>query len=380
MRTSRRTIRLAGEDLRNHRHVVALVEGPAEADELLVPFIVDGLEQGDRVVQILDPEVRDAHIERLKASGIDVPAALASHQLEVRTWSDAYMRGGRFDRSAQLAYLRETFAEGHSMGYPLTRLIGSTEWAAESETARDLLYYEVRVDAILRKLPDVAICTYDLNHHTARTIAEVLGIHPVAVVGGTVRTSPGPPPASARDRLLAAASQLFQEGGIQATGVDSLIAAASIAKATFYRHFPSKDALVVAWLEDQRTDWFTDVRRIAEDRASSPTEVVPLLFEAAAEWFEADGFRGCPYLNAAVEITDQSQPALRVVRRYLDSVAEQLGEIAAALGLPYPESSGRQLQVLMGGAIGQALAFHSVAPFATAQEAATRVVGLNQVS
>ncbi|MDQ2935644.1 MAG: hypothetical protein M3R49_11855 [Chloroflexota bacterium] len=117
------------------------------------------------------------------------------------------------------------------------------------------------------------------------------------------------------------------------------------------------------------------MRRIAEDRASSPAEVIPQLFEAAAEWFEADGFRGCSYLNAAVEITDQSHPALRVVRGYLDSVGEQLGELAATLGLPYPESSGRQLQVLLGGAIGQALAYHSVAPFATARDAAMRVLG-----
>ena len=374
MRSATRTVRLAGHELGEHRHVVALFEGPEEADELLVPFIADGLRRGDRVVNILDPAVRDAHLARLKAAGIAVTAATASGQLDVRTWNEAYLRGGRFDRSAHLDYMRKTLQEGHDLGFPMTRLIGSTEWASDPTTLRDLLHYELRLDAMLRRLPDVTICTYDLNRHSARTVAEVLALHPVALVGGVLQTTPGAAREAPRDRLLAAAAQLFHESGIQATGVDSLIEAAGVAKATFYRHFPSKEDLVVAWLKDERTNWFRDVRAVAEDRAASPVEVIPLVFEAAAEWFEAEGYRGCPYLNAAVEITDPDHPALGVLRGYLDYVAEQLTSLAAAAGLPEPESAGHQLQILLAGALSQALARHSMEPFQTAREAATRLV------
>jgi AcrR family transcriptional regulator len=374
MNTTLSTIRLAGDELRDHRHVCALVEGPAETDALLVPFIVDGLERGERVVNVVDPGVRDSRIDRLSATGIDVAAAMESRQLEVLPWTDSYLRGGRFNRWAQLAYLRRTVAETHELGFPMTRYIGSTEWAVEAQTVQDLLAYEARVDNAVRSLPDVFICTYDLNHHSARTIADVLDIHGLAIVGGALRTSREMTRASARERLLAAASQLFYESGIQSTGVDAIIAAAGVAKATFYRHFPSKDHLVVAWLEDPRTKWIVDVRRSAEERASSPAEVIPLLYDEAAEWFEADGFRGCPYLNASVELTDPAHPALPVVREFLDSVAQQLGEVAAAAGLPDPEDAGRELKVLMSGAISQALAYRSGAPFQTARKAAMRLL------
>ena len=181
-----------------------------------------------------------------------------------------------------------------------------------------------------------------------------------------------------RDRLLAAAAQLFHESGIQATGVESLIEAAGVAKATFYRHFPSKEDLVVTWLNDERTNWFKDVRTVAEERAASPAGVIPLVFETAAEWFEAEGHRGCPYLNVAVEITDPDHPALRVVRAFLDHMQEQLTSVAAAAGLPEPKAAGSQLQILLAGAISQSLAHHSAEPFRFAQEAATRLIASAQ--
>jgi AcrR family transcriptional regulator len=373
MNTTLSAIRLAGDELRDHRHVCALVEGPAETHALLVPFIVDGLQRGERVVDVVDPEVRDSRIERLSATGIDVAAAMESRQLEVLPWADVYMRGGRFDRSAQLAYLRRMLVETHELGYPLTRYIGSTEWAVGAHTVQDLLAYEALVDSAMGRFPDVFVCTYDLNHHSARTIADVLDIHRVAFVGGALRRGHQMTRTSARERLLAAASELFYESGIQATGVDAIISAAGVAKATFYRHFPSKDHLVVAWLEDTRTNWLVDVRRVAEARASSPVEVIPLLFDAAAEWFRADGYRGCPYLNASVELTDQAHPALPVVRGFLEFVAGQFTEVAAAAGLPDPGAAGLELRVLMSGAISQALAYHSAAPFRTAREAAVRL-------
>jgi AcrR family transcriptional regulator len=364
------TIRLAGEDLRDHRHVCALVDGPDEAYGVLLPFIAEGFEQGERALHIVDPLLRDEHLERLTAIGIDVPARTASHQLEVQTWADAYLRGGRFDRTAQLAYVRQRLGEGPGLGYPVTRIIGSMDWALDTEIVGDLLIYEARLDDLLRMRPDVVICTYDLSRHSARTIADVLGLHPVAIVGGVLRTSRGPARASARDRLLTAASQLFQETGIQATGVDALIKSAGVAKATFYRHFPSKDDLVIAWLTDPRTRWLEGVRDQAEADGATPAEVISRFFEAVTDWLEAGGYRGCPYLNTGVEITEPMHPARLVIREYLQEVEDYLEGLVAAAGYRDSRRLAAELQTLTAGAISLAVARRDRASMATARDAA----------
>src|ERR1700741_3857622 len=88
----------------------------------------------------------------------------------------------------------------------------------------------------------------------------------------------GPP----RDRILGAASVLFAERGLNRAGVDTLIAEADVAKATFYRYFPSKDDLIVAWLADSRTRWFERVLALAQSRAVDARDVVVQVFGAAA--------------------------------------------------------------------------------------------------
>jgi AcrR family transcriptional regulator len=374
IRTASRPARLAGEELRDRRHISVLVDGPDELFSSLMPFIVEGFEEGDRAVHIVDPQLRDAHLERLRESGIDVTAATASRQLDLQTWDDAYMKGGRFDRSAQLALVRRILEEGLALGFPRTRLIGTTEWARETETVADLLRYEARVEDLLRKRPDVLVCAYDLNHHSARTIAEVLGIHPIALVGGEILANPGSARASARDRLLAAASELFHRNGVQATGVDSVIEAADVAKATFYRHFPSKDDLVVAWLRDRRARWFDRVRARAEADGAPPAEVIPLFFEAVAEWLETEDFRGCPYLNTAAEFTDAVHPTRPVIREYLQEIEDYLAGVAAAAGYRDPRLLAIELQTLLAGAISLAVASRSSSSALAAREAALRLL------
>ena len=374
MPTSPPAVRLAGEALLEHHHVCALFHGPDDADRLLVPFVVEGLTQGERAYQITDPARRDPLLEQLTATGIDVAAAMLSGQLEVRTWTDSYMRGGGFDGIAQLGYLRDALEEGRRLGYPRTRLIGSTEWVTDEATAAALVAYERRLDEYLRVVPDIVICTYDLNHHPARTIADVIATHPVAMVGGMLRTNRGPGRTAAHERLLAAAAALFQENGIQATGVDAIIEEAGVAKATFYRHFPSKDDLVVAWLRDPRARWFERVRARAQASGAGPRDEILLFFEATASWLEAEGYRGCPYLNTAVEIADPAHPARLVIRETLDEIAAYLRSLLTAAGYRDPELMAMELQALLAGAISLAVARHTGAYALTAREAARHIL------
>jgi AcrR family transcriptional regulator len=331
---------------------------------------VEGFEHGDRAIHLIDPETREEHVERLTAGGIDVAAAMASRQLEIRSWTETYLRGGRFDPSRQLAYLRQVFDDGPGLGYPRTRLIGMMGWALDAETSAPLMVYESRIDDLLRKRSDVIVCTYDLTRHSARTIADVLGVHPFAIVGGVLRTSRGRGQASARERILEAASQLFEQSGIQATGVDSLIKSAGVAKATFYRHFPSKDDLVVAWLRDPRTRWMDRVRAQVEASRPEPGEAIPSFFEAVVEWLEAEGYRGCPYLNTAIEIGEPTHPARVVIREYLQEVEDYLADLAAAAGYRHPRMLATELHTLLAGAISLAVARRSGASALIAREAA----------
>jgi AcrR family transcriptional regulator len=369
-----RNARLAGEPLGDHRHVCVLIDGPDEADRLLMPFIVEGFERGERAFHMIDPELRDEHIERIRARGVDVEGATASGQLDVRTWADSYMRGGKFDGSAQMTYVQDALDEGRRMGFLRTRLIGSTEWAMDDETARDLLDYEAGIDEYLSSVPDVAVCTYDLNRHSARTIAEVISTHPVALIGGVLRMNRGAGRASARDRLLTAATRLFQEGGVGATGVDAIIESAGVAKATFYRHFPSKDDLVVAWLRDPRTRWFDRVRAKAKASSVDPRDEILLFFEGVAEWLESEGYRGCAYLNTSVEITDPAHPARAVIREYLDEIAAYFRRLLSDAGFANAEVRAMALHALLSGAISLAVARQTSAFAITAREAAERLL------
>jgi AcrR family transcriptional regulator len=374
MSTPQRSARLAGEPLGDHRHVCVLLDGADEAERLLLPFIVEGFEQGDRAFHMIDPALRDGHIERIRARGVDVEAATASGQLDVRTWADSYMRGGKFDGSAQLTYVQEALDEGRRMGFPRTRLIGSTEWASDDEAARDLLSYEAGIDEYLSTVPDVAVCTYDLDRHSARTIAEAISTHPVALIGGVLRMNRGAGRASARDRLLASASRLFTEAGIQATGVDAIIESAGVAKATFYRHFPSKDDLVVAWLRDARTRWFDRVRARTQASTSDPRDEILEFFEGVAGWLETDGYRGCPYLNSSVEITDPEHPARLVIEEALDEIGSYLETLVAAAGYSDPKERAMELHALLAGAISLAVARQTNAFAITAKEAARKLL------
>jgi AcrR family transcriptional regulator len=114
-------------------------------------------------------------------------------------------------------------------------------------------------------------------------------------------------PPSARERILHTAHELFYREGIRATGVDRVIAEAGVTKVTFYRHFPSKNDLVQAFLafrHERWMHWFTDALARQTARGRSGVQAVA---EAMSEWFAQDDFRGCAFINAVVELGG-SQP------------------------------------------------------------------------
>jgi hypothetical protein len=191
MATNGGSVRCAGNSLGQHRHICAFFNSVEEQHRVLRSFIKEGFERGDKAVHLVDPELREDHLRWLAEAGIDVEQAMGTGQLDLRRWQDAQLRGDRFDQDAMLALLEETFQSGAAAGYPLTRLIGQMEWAlADKPGVDDLLEFETRVNYLMAKYDDPAICTYDLSKFSASVVMDIMRTHPVVIIGGLLQENP----------------------------------------------------------------------------------------------------------------------------------------------------------------------------------------------
>jgi AcrR family transcriptional regulator len=111
------------------------------------------------------------------------------------------------------------------------------------------------------------------------------------------------PIVSAKERLLASAGRLFHEHGINATGIDLVVRNAGVAKASLYNNFANKEALVVAYLEQELDGWIRNVHGL-DDPLSPRRERIAALFEAVARSVELNTFHGCPFTNAVIELPE----------------------------------------------------------------------------
>lgn len=151
-------VRLAGRALDRARHVCAFFNTKDEEYRVLLPFIKEGIQQGDKAFHIVKDDHRPEHRRRLRESGIAVEDAEGKGQLEIRRWEDAYLREGHFDQNRMLALIEEVLQGGKAQGYPLTRLVANMEWALEDRPGvEDVVEYETRLNYVLPKYDD-AVC------------------------------------------------------------------------------------------------------------------------------------------------------------------------------------------------------------------------------
>ncbi|GAA3353362.1 TetR/AcrR family transcriptional regulator [Saccharopolyspora gregorii] len=159
----------------------------------------------------------------------------------------------------------------------------------------------------------------------------------------------------ARDRLLATASALFYGEGIRAVGVERILAEAPATRATFYRHFPSKEALVLAYLRDVDAHIRAGVRT-AVDTAPGPADAVRAIGDGVATDLGRPEFRGCAFLNAANEYPEPGNPVRQVV---LDHRAWYVAELTALFAQVFgdsprrgePEHAARHFLMMRDGAM-----------------------------
>jgi|SRR3954451_11566172 len=176
---------------------------------------------------------------------------------------------------------------------------------------------------------------------------------------------------SARDRLLAAANELFYTEGVHTVGIDRIIEHAGVAKASLYNTFGSKDELVEAYLRSRHAS-ITDRIRRALQRYSTPREQLLGVFEAQGELFATPDYHGCAFVNATAEGADsRAQLAAAEYRVWVRSLFTELAEKAGAAA---PETLARQLHLLYDGASLSARMDRDGAAATTARTAAAALV------
>lgn len=153
----------------------------------------------------------------------------------------------------------------------------------------------------------------------------------------------------ARRRVLDAASALFYAEGIHAVGIDRVIAEAAVAKATFYHHFPSKDDLVRAYLQEQ-SDL---IRRATVLAGDTYEEKIVSVFDAIGKYACGPGFRGCAFINAAAEYPDPGHPVRRVVAAHRAWFRGTLEDLLTAAGHPDASRTATILLMLRDGLVVQ---------------------------
>ena len=157
--------------------------------------------------------------------------------------------------------------------------------------------------------------------------------------------------AEPRERILESAYELFSRRGVRGVGVDEVIRRSGVAKATLYRHFPSKDNLVLAFLERRESRWSREwLETEARRRGSTPEERLLAIFDVFDEWFRRDDFEACSFINVLLEmgVRHPIGKASVVHLENIRSIVRRLGEEA---GLRDLDSFARSWHILMKGSI-----------------------------
>jgi AcrR family transcriptional regulator len=175
--------------------------------------------------------------------------------------------------------------------------------------------------------------------------------------------------AAPKDKVFKTASRLFYQHGYRAIGVDTLAAESGIGKMTLYRHYPSKDDLIVAYLRDSDDVFWNSFEQITRD-APGAREKLLAFFQSLQEYVKTPACYGCPFLNVATEYPEAEYPGHQVALEHKQSVRARFRQLAQEAGATRPDVLADQLFLLMDGAYMAARMFGTKNPAAHLAEAA----------
>ena len=168
----------------------------------------------------------------------------------------------------------------------------------------------------------------------------------------------GAPPkgeVSARERILATASDLFYREGVRAIGVDTIVERSGVSKTSLYRLFDSKDDLIAAFASEKGQSFWAWWDRVEEQHADDPRALLDTLLSGLAERIGDSAYRGCPFLNLATEFPDDKHPGWLAARSNKEELQARLAAIVARLGARDPDRVASQIALLINGALATGL-------------------------
>jgi AcrR family transcriptional regulator len=176
------------------------------------------------------------------------------------------------------------------------------------------------------------------------------------------------------EHVLAVAAHLFYNEGANNVGIDRIQKESGMARATIYRHYPNKDALVAAFVIQRDEQYRAWLRERAEALAPNPTERPLAIFDAIQERINTEGFRGCAFTNTIAEFPDPNHPAHTAARLHKTRVVTYLTEVCDQAGIPTPNDIAAQFMVLIDGAVIGSIRDGSDAPLHAAKAVARAVL------
>ena len=180
--------------------------------------------------------------------------------------------------------------------------------------------------------------------------------------------------AEKRQHIVATAYALFRKDGFHATGIDRIIEEAEVAKMTMYRHFPSKDELIVEVLDWRAKRFAGQLDALGATARTSPQKVMAI-FDWYASWFESPGFAGCLFQHALAEFGDHKHPVFRAAAGQKDAFKHRMQKILTGCMPPArAERTASALLMLIEGATLMAQMGHGKAAIKDARQAATRLL------
>ena len=180
--------------------------------------------------------------------------------------------------------------------------------------------------------------------------------------------------AEKRDYLIDIAMRMFNRRGYHATGVDQIMEETGIAKTTLYRHFASKEELIVAALAKTDESARDEMRAYVERASDEPRERLLATFGQLDIWLKDGEFRGCPFVAAAGEFGDATNPVFQQAKLHKRLYLAYFEELIRAARIPDPKRIAAQIIMLHEGAIAFAQILGSEGVASTAREAAERLI------
>jgi hypothetical protein len=191
MNRTRLPIPFAGSQLTESRHVCAFFNSEEEEYRVLLPFIKDGFDAGQKAVHVVNPEKRESHLERLAKAGIDCNHSKHTGQFELRTTSETYLSDGRFDQDRMLDAFEQLASGNAQGGFPFSRIVCRMDWVTDqSSNVDDVVEFESRVNDVWTRHDDIVVCTYHLSKFGGDAIIDIMRTHPMVIIGGILQQNP----------------------------------------------------------------------------------------------------------------------------------------------------------------------------------------------